>query len=79
MACDLRCPNCYDNLGKDKENPRLAYCGNCGEDNIKNTRLNKVDVHLHKAAELFDEIGFEKEAKVIRLLLKKKLMKPQKA
>ena len=49
------------------------------EDNIKNTRLNKVDVHLHKAAELFDEIGFEKEAKVIRLLLKKKLMKPQKA
>lgn len=38
MACDLRCPNCQDNLGKDVENPKLAYCGNCGEDNIKNER-----------------------------------------
>jgi hypothetical protein len=36
MACDLRCPNCEDNLGKDKENSALAYCGNCGEDNIYN-------------------------------------------
>jgi len=38
MAVDLRCPNCYDNLGKDVENPKLAYCGNCGEDNIYNER-----------------------------------------
>jgi hypothetical protein len=38
MAVDLRCPNCKDNLGKDVENPKLAYCGNCGEDNIKNPR-----------------------------------------
>jgi hypothetical protein len=30
MACDLRCPNCEDNLGKDKENPIKAWCGNCG-------------------------------------------------
>ena len=31
MATDLRCPNCHDNLGKDTENPKDAYCGNCGE------------------------------------------------
>ena len=36
MACDLRCPNCGDNLGKDKENDALAYCGNCGESDIYN-------------------------------------------
>ena len=36
MACDLRCPNCQDNLGKDRENDALAYCGTCGEDNIYN-------------------------------------------
>jgi hypothetical protein len=38
MAVDLRCPNCEDNLGKDTENPRIAYCGTCGEDNIYNDR-----------------------------------------
>tara|TARA_R110000824_G_scaffold6392_2_gene29663 strand:+ start:2602 stop:2739 length:138 start_codon:yes stop_codon:yes gene_type:complete len=38
MAVDLRCPNCEDNLGKDTENPRKAYCGTCGEDNIYNDR-----------------------------------------
>lgn len=38
MACDLRCPNCEDNLGKDTENDALAYCGNCGESNIYNER-----------------------------------------
>jgi hypothetical protein len=38
MAVDLRCPNCEDNLGKDTENPRRAYCGTCGEDNIYNNR-----------------------------------------
>ena len=38
MAIDLRCPNCGDNLGKDTENPRKAYCGTCGEDNIDNPR-----------------------------------------
>jgi hypothetical protein len=38
MACDLRCPECGDNLGKDTENPKLAYCGNCGEEDIKNPR-----------------------------------------
>ena len=29
MATDLRCPNCADNLGKDKENPKKAWCGTC--------------------------------------------------
>ena len=38
MAVDLRCPNCQDNLGKDTENPKKAYCGNCGEEDIKNPR-----------------------------------------
>ena len=38
MACDLRCPNCGDNLGKDTENPRDAYCGTCGEGDIDNPR-----------------------------------------
>ena len=38
MACDLYCPNCGDNLGKDTENFNPAYCGNCGEDDIKNPR-----------------------------------------
>ena len=36
MATDLRCPNCEDNLGKDKENDALAYCGTCGESDIYN-------------------------------------------
>ncbi len=36
MATDLRCPNCQDNLGKDKENPGIASCGTCGEENIFN-------------------------------------------
>ena len=35
---DLRCPNCGDNLGKDKENTNPAYCGTCGEDDIPNPR-----------------------------------------
>ena len=30
MATDLRCPNCEDNLGKDRENPVVAWCGTCG-------------------------------------------------
>jgi transcription initiation factor TFIIIB Brf1 subunit/transcription initiation factor TFIIB len=29
MAVDLRCPNCEDNLGKDKENYVVAHCGTC--------------------------------------------------
>lgn len=36
MATDLRCPNCEDNLGKDKENSALASCGTCGEQHIYN-------------------------------------------
>lgn len=37
MAVPLRCPNCRDNLGKDVENPRDAYCGECGT-SFKNPR-----------------------------------------
>jgi hypothetical protein len=29
MATDLRCPNCSDNLGKDKENQADAWCSTC--------------------------------------------------
>jgi len=36
MACDLRCPDCGENLGKDSENPGFAGCGTCGEDDIFN-------------------------------------------
>jgi len=47
---DLRCPNCYDNLGKDKENTNPAYCGNCGEDNISNPRGDNSDHEYEKQA-----------------------------
>jgi hypothetical protein len=30
MAVPLECPNCDDNLGKDKENGIAAWCGRCG-------------------------------------------------
>ena len=54
MATDLRCPNCQDNLGKDKENDALAYCGTCGEDNIYNEYgdtddMSEEDVALFKS------------------------------
>ena len=29
MACDLRCPECGDNFGKDVENSIMHYCGDC--------------------------------------------------
>jgi len=35
---DLICPNCGENLGKDTENAKKAYCSNCGEKNIENPR-----------------------------------------
>jgi DNA-directed RNA polymerase subunit RPC12/RpoP len=44
MACDLYCPECGDNLGKDTENDALAYCGNCGEKNIYNERGDTDDM-----------------------------------
>jgi hypothetical protein len=31
MSVDLRCPQCHDNLGKDREEERWAGCGTCGE------------------------------------------------
>lgn len=30
MSVDLRCPQCHDNLGKDREEERWAGCGTCG-------------------------------------------------
>jgi|JFJP01.1.fsa_nt_gi uncharacterized Zn finger protein len=36
MAVNLHCPNCGESLGKDKENPKVASCGNCGENDIRN-------------------------------------------
>jgi len=33
----LYCPNCHENLGKDVENPRDAFCGTCGT-SFKNPR-----------------------------------------
>lgn len=38
MACNLYCPECGENLGKDTENPALAYCDRCGEEDIYNER-----------------------------------------
>lgn len=38
IMADLRCPNCQDNLGKDRENPRDAYCGYCDTSGIINPR-----------------------------------------
>jgi len=38
MATPLYCPNCGENLGKDRENEKRAYCDVCGQDNIKNPR-----------------------------------------
>lgn len=38
MAVDLRCPNCDENLGKDTENPKSAYCSTCGKSGIDNPR-----------------------------------------
>lgn len=54
MACDLRCPNCEDNLGKDTENDALAYCSNCGQSDIYNERgdidnLSTEDLEKFKA------------------------------
>ena len=43
MAVDLYCPNCGENLGKDKENPKVTGCGTCGEDDIKNPYGYKTD------------------------------------
>lgn len=36
MACDLYCPNCGENLGKDKECSVMESCGTCGETRIYN-------------------------------------------
>lgn len=54
MACDLYCPECGENLGKDTENDALAYCGTCGEDNIYNERgdtdnMSEEDIETFKA------------------------------
>ncbi len=35
-ATDLYCPDCGENLGKDKEAPKKAYCSTCGKAGIPN-------------------------------------------
>ena len=40
-SVDLICPNCGYNLGKDTENPKKAYCGNCGK-SFKNPRGESI-------------------------------------
>ena len=37
-GADLYCPNCGENLGKETENYKEAYCGQCGTGGIKNPR-----------------------------------------
>lgn len=44
MACDLNCPSCGATLGKDTECDALAWCGNCGEDNIFNERGDRENM-----------------------------------
>ncbi len=41
-STDLICPNCGDNLGKDRENSDPAYCGNCGK-SFKNPAGDKFE------------------------------------
>jgi len=36
MAVSLYCPNCGENLGKDKECFKIEYCGTCGTSGIIN-------------------------------------------
>lgn len=56
MACDLRCPECGDNFGKDTENSVMAFCGDCNK-YIYNERgyvdstdeKEKEFVRIHKA------------------------------
>jgi hypothetical protein len=56
MAVDLRCPHCQDNLGKDVENPIVAYCSTCGGQTFYNergysngTEEEKEFIRKHKA------------------------------
>jgi len=34
MACSYYCPNCGENLGKDVEVPKQAWCGRCGTESF---------------------------------------------
>jgi hypothetical protein len=48
MATDLRCPECQDNLGKDKENPVDAHCGTC--DHSFFNQYGYIDDNAHYVA-----------------------------
>jgi hypothetical protein len=63
MACDLRCPECQDNLGKDTENHVIAYCGTCGH-TFYNERGYRED--LTEEDKEFIRIAEAKEKKRIR-------------
>jgi hypothetical protein len=43
MATDLYCPNCHENLGKNSENSKHAYCSTCGKENINNPAGHEDD------------------------------------
>lgn len=51
MACSLYCPNCGENLGKDKECSAIESCGTCGEDNIINEYGDTDDLSEEELAQ----------------------------
>lgn len=69
MACDLRCPNCEDNLGKDTENSAMASCGNCGERNIYNER-GEVEHFTEEELKQFNTIKRKRSSNASRLFRK---------
>jgi len=59
MAVSLYCPNCGENLGKDTENPKIAGCGTCGNNNIKNPRGYDPDEEMYDWKK--DPLGLKKD------------------
>lgn len=67
MACDLRCPECGDNFGKDTENSVMTFCGDCriyiynerGEVD-PNDEKEKEFIRKHKAQAQKRIAGFER-------------------
>lgn len=67
---DLRCPNCGDNLGKDRENPNPAWCGTCGtsfanprgykDDDDKTATRKTAKTRMEQFQKIVDEKQFGK-------------------
>ena len=53
MSVPLRCPNCYDNLGKDKENAMDATCSNCGASFFNDGGYIVDEAHYKKIKEKY--------------------------